>query len=127
VLPFELSLGEQECLRIETQPGLLQLDSICGLSLRLIESNANKYALQQNEPNPFNPVTTISFSLAFDERAQLEVFSSAGERVALLVDDVLKAGGYQVEWNASDVPSGAYYFRLTTGAWSQTRRMVVVK
>ena len=81
----------------------------------------------QNEPNPFNPVTTIRFSLAFDERARLEVFTSDGERIALLVDDVLSAGSYEVEWDAGDVSSGAYYYRLTAGTWTATRRMVVVK
>jgi hypothetical protein len=126
-LPFELTLGDQQCLRVETQPGLLRLDSICGLSLRLIESSANKNALLQNEPNPFNPVTTISFSLAFDEHARLEVFNASGEQLVLLVSDVLSAGSYEVEWDASDVPSGVYYYRLTTGSWSSARRMVVVK
>jgi hypothetical protein len=126
-LPFTLSLGEQPCLTVRTSPGRIALDSICGLSFRLIESSPSGYALKQNAPNPFNPVTEIEFTLGLDGATRLEVLNAAGARVALLVDEYLQPGRYAARWDGSAMASGLYYYRLTSGAWSRTGRMVLVK
>jgi hypothetical protein len=125
-LPFSLRLNTA-CAEVETLPGSLKLDSLCGLSYRLIEFSASKYSLSQNDPNPFNPTTRIAFSLAFDGPARLEVFDAVGNRVAVLADEQMAAGSYEAAWDAANVASGVYYYRLTSGRWSATRRMVVVK
>lgn len=126
-LPFSLSLGSQPCLDIETRSGRIQMDSICGMLTRLIEMSSSKYTLSQNSPNPFNPSTTIGFSLGLDGPTRLEVLNAAGERVALLVDANLQSGGFEVTWNAGELPSGIYYYRLTSGHWSQVNRMAIVR
>jgi hypothetical protein len=103
------------------------LDSICGLSFRLIESSRSSYTLKQNSPNPFNPTTTIEFTLGLDGATQLEVMDGSGRRVALLVDQELAAGGYTISWDAGKMASGLYYYRLRSGNWSQTGRMLLLR
>ena len=85
------------------------------------------FALQQNYPNPFNPSTTIRFELRNEGNVTLKVFNTLGQLVATLVDEPKRAGVYQVQWNASGVPSGAYFYRLLTGGFTETRKMIVVK
>jgi hypothetical protein len=126
-LPFVLSLGYQPCLGITTTPGLVGLDSICGLSYRLITTTARGYALKQNSPNPFNPSTTIAFTVGLDGPTRLEVLNGAGERVAILVEGRMGPGAYEAVWDGSSFPSGLYYCRLTSGSWSGMGRMLLVK
>jgi len=85
------------------------------------------YWLEQNYPNPFNPSTTIRFSIPRREHVTLKVFDVLGREVATLVDGVKDAGEHSVVWNATPVPSGAYFYRLTTRTFSQTKLMEVIK
>jgi hypothetical protein len=126
-LPFTLSFGSRSCGSAATSPGLVGLDSICGLSFRLIESTGISYTLKQNNPNPFNPTTTIEFTLGLEGPTQLEVLDASGKRVGLLVDGVLGPGRYSLVWDGSSQPSGLYYCRLSSGTWSHTTRMFLVK
>jgi hypothetical protein len=89
-------------------------------------------ALGKAFPNPFNPQTTIAFSLARAGHAQLAVYTVDGHRVATLVSEDLAAGEHQVSWNGRDnggrpVASGAYFYRLTTDSFTDVGRMVLVK
>jgi hypothetical protein len=126
-LPFRIELPNQQCVSVAASAGRVLLDSICGLSYRMIEIGANKYALKSPRPNPFNPATEIEFSLGLDGPTRLEVLNGAGERVAVLVDEYMQPGGYAVRWEAGAMPSGLYYVRLTSGVWSQVQSMVLVK
>jgi len=92
------------------------------------------YNLYQNYPNPFNPSTTIKFdvpysSLSFGEglRVRLTIYDVLGKEIAVLVNEGLKPGSYQVKWNASGYSSGVYYYKLVSGDFSQTRKMVLIK
>lgn len=90
------------------------------------------YALGQNQPNPFNPATEISFSLPRSGRASLQVYDLAGRRVRTLVDGEMPAGVFTARWNGRDqagapVSSGIYLYRLVAGDFVQTKRMVLVK
>ncbi|MFN3345904.1 MAG: T9SS type A sorting domain-containing protein, partial [Chloroherpetonaceae bacterium] len=87
----------------------------------------NDYSLSQNYPNPFNPTTTIEFSLRQDGRTTLEVFNLLGQRVAVLVDGILKAGAYQYPFNATHLASGMYFYRLRSGEFMDTKKMMLVK
>ena len=69
-------------------------------------------ALDQNYPNPFNPSTRINFQVDWTSRVMLEMFNILGERMATLVDGVKAAGAYSVEFNASRIASGVYFYRL---------------
>jgi len=88
--------------------------------------------LHPNQPNPFNPRTTIQFSLQNDGPTSLEVFDVAGRRVTTLLRQRLGAGPHRVDWNGTDasgnhVASGIYLYRLESGEFSQTRRMLLQK
>ena len=86
-----------------------------------------KYLLEQNFPNPFNPNTVIRYSLTENSFTELKVYDALGNEITTLVNEDQKAGTYEVNWNASDVSSGVYYYRLNSGSFYQTRRMVFLK
>ena len=92
----------------------------------------NKFSLFQNYPNPFNPVTKIKFSLptvgqrhAFDVR--LIVYDILGRGIAVLVNEQLSPGIYEVEWDGTNLPSGVYFYKLITEGYSETKKMVLLK
>ncbi|RPI17457.1 MAG: T9SS C-terminal target domain-containing protein [Ignavibacteriae bacterium] len=86
-----------------------------------------EYSLSQNYPNPFNPKTIINFQLPMSNDVKLIVYDVLGKEVAVLVNEQLKPGTYEVEWNASDYPSGVYFYKLTTGDFVETKKMMLVK
>lgn len=85
------------------------------------------YRLGQNYPNPFNPSTSIAFSIAKDEMVNLKVFSIAGEEVASLIDQAIPAGSYKVNFDASNLTSGIYFYQLTAGNFVETKKMNLLK
>ncbi|MCP4634576.1 MAG: T9SS type A sorting domain-containing protein [candidate division Zixibacteria bacterium] len=87
----------------------------------------NKFILYQNFPNPFNPITTIQFSLPLKSKVQIEVFNLAGQRVAILIDDYQSAGIHSIIWDGSEYSSGIYFYRLTDENKSITKRMTLLK
>jgi len=80
-----------------------------------------------NYPNPFNPVTTISYSLSLDAWVTLKVYSTLGEEVATLVSDHQETGRHSVEWDATGQPSGVYFYRLNAGGLVETRKLVLLR
>ena len=90
------------------------------------------YDLKQNFPNPFNPSTMISFSVAGKNLVRLQVYNILGEVVATLVDDQLAPGSYKVSWNGTNqaggkVASGIYFYRLQAGSFNNVKKMLLVK
>jgi hypothetical protein len=85
------------------------------------------YSLAQNYPNPFNPMTTISFSLPSKSFVSLKVFDVIGREVAMLMSQEKPAGTYNVTFDASKLPSGVYFYRLTIGDFTQVKKMLLVK
>ena len=83
--------------------------------------------LSQNYPNPFNPSTTIRFELPQTEHVHLAVYSMTGQQVAQLVNEIRSAGTHEVRFDAGNLASGIYVYRLTAGGAVQTRRMTLVK
>ncbi len=84
-------------------------------------------ALSASRPNPANPIATISYSIASEERVSLRVFNLLGQEIAVLVDEVKRAGTYQVLFDGSNLPSGIYIYRLETLGFSSSRKMVLLK
>ena len=87
----------------------------------------DKFYLAQNYPNPFNPSTTISFSLPEVSYVSLKVFNALGEEIETLVTKELSAGSYKYDWNAINRPSGVYFYKLQTGNFVQTKKMILLK
>lgn len=86
-----------------------------------------RFSLEQNYPNPFNPSTNIAFTLAKAENAKLEIFNTIGQRVATLVNGKLPAGQHNITWDAKDMPSGIYFYKLEAGTFSQVKKMILAK
>jgi uncharacterized lipoprotein YddW (UPF0748 family) len=93
-----------------------------------------EFALSQNFPNPFNPTTMISFSVASPpagrqvaSHVKIVVFDLLGREVSVLLDESLEPGTYQMRFDASHLPSGVYFYRMTAGQFVATKRMLIVK
>ena len=86
-----------------------------------------EYGLGQNYPNPFNPATEIAFSLPEATTVSLEVFNVVGQRVAELAEGYFEAGNHIVTWDASRQSSGVYFYRLATGDFVETKKMLLIK
>jgi len=84
-------------------------------------------ALEQNYPNPFNPSTSIQYTISNQQFVSLKVYDILGNKVATLVNSEKPAGVYEIEWNASNVPSGVYFYQLKTGSFVQTKKMLLLK
>jgi hypothetical protein len=85
------------------------------------------FELTQNYPNPFNPSTTIEYSIPKDAIVSLKIYDVLGKEVATLVNDQKSAGTYILNWNASNFSSGLYFYRLTAGEFTETKKMFLVK
>ncbi len=85
------------------------------------------YSLLQNYPNPFNPTTIISYSIPQQNLVKLTIYDVLGKEVAVLVDKEQEKGSYQVEFNASLLESGVYFYRLETENYTRTRKQVLLK
>ena len=88
---------------------------------------AENYKLEQNFPNPFNPTTTIKFSIPSSSFVKLSVFDIVGREVSTLVNEKLSAGSFEYNFNASELPSGVYFYKLSTNDFSEVKRMMLVK
>ncbi|NOS86408.1 MAG: T9SS type A sorting domain-containing protein [Ignavibacteria bacterium] len=85
------------------------------------------FELTQNYPNPFNPSTTIEYSIPKDAIVALKIYDVLGKEVATLVNDQKAAGTYILNWNASNFSSGLYFYRITAGEFTETKKMFLVK
>jgi hypothetical protein len=85
------------------------------------------YSLAQNFPNPFNPITRIQYFISQSKPVVLKIYDVNGDEVAKLVNEVQQPGDYTVEWNANNVASGMYFYRLTVGNYTETKKMILTR
>jgi len=93
------------------------------------------YLLEQNYPNPFNPTTKIRYTIPLGETHRgasvqnvvLKVYDVLGNEVVTLVDEFKPAGNYEVEFNANRLASGVYFYRLTSGSFSDSKKLILLK
>jgi len=90
-------------------------------------STPEQFEVSQNYPNPFNARTAIEYSLPQDSHVRIVIYNLLGQNIETLVDQVQTAGIQRVVWNAADVPTGVYFYRLETGEFTQTRKMLLAK
>jgi hypothetical protein len=110
------------------QTGDENIDLRTEVKNRKLVNAPSGYELAQNHPNPFNPTTTIKFSIPRQERVQLEVFNLLGRKVATLVDNEMLAPGQHVRtWEASNLATGVYFYRMTAGDFREMKKMILVR
>ncbi len=113
VFTFDLDekapVGEVTDLRFDVSSATGQLES---RTIKIEPEAPTELMLSGNFPNPFNPTTKIAYALPTDGNVRIEVFNSIGQRVARAVDAVQKAGYQDVSWNATQVPSGVYFYSV---------------
>lgn len=89
--------------------------------------NPGSFYLSQNYPNPFNPSTSIVYRIGSREYITLKVYDMLGREVAILVNEEKQEGKYEVEFNGRNLASGIYYYRLTAGSFSETKKLVLLR
>ncbi len=92
-----------------------------------VSSIPSEYKLEHNYPNPFNPSTTIGFSLPKDDNVQLKIYDVLGNEVSILINGPVKAGKHEVKFNANGLSSGIYFYSLKANNFNQTYKMVLIK
>ena len=92
-----------------------------------INSQPKEYALMQNYPNPFNPTTTIEYSIPENGNVKLKIYNSLGEEVATLVNEYKTAGNYKINFDASALPSGIYFYRINANNFSSVKKLILLK
>lgn len=97
------------------------------ISISNESKKVNEYVLFQNYPNPFNPITVINYSLPIPGQVSLKIFDILGSEVATLVNELKEAGTYTIEFNASNLTSGIYFYQLKAGDYIETKKLILQK
>ncbi len=87
----------------------------------------NDFTLKNNFPNPFNPSTTIEYSLPKAANVRIEVYNVAGQKIETLLNNAIKAGHHEIEFNAQNLSSGIYFYRMQAGEFHQVKKMILIK
>lgn len=101
-----------------------------GQTVTAVESKDNipsDFVLGQNYPNPFNPTTTIKYQLREDGFVTIKVFNVLGKEIATLVNREQSAGNQEVKFDGSKLASGIYFYRMQSGSFSQTKKLIMLK
>jgi len=101
--------------------------TIVTVSINQLKPVLTEYRLYNNYPNPFNPTTTLRYELPKDSRVTLLVFDINGREIARLVNETQPAGCYSLIWNAGEIGSGIYFYRIQAGEFHQVKKMVLMK
>jgi hypothetical protein len=126
VLDWTVTAQAGSTVRFAEEPFGLDIELDALTSSEPIDS-PHSFELKQNYPNPFNPSTTISYSIPENAEVTLEVFNAVGQKVETLVSGVQNAGSHSVSFNASNLSSGVYLYKLTSGDRVQVNKMLLVK
>lgn len=127
VVYIGISVGIDETGMLENMDEVQSLYDLITDVPQNINAQPTAFELNQNYPNPFNPSTTISFSIPSQEKVKLQVFNALGQEVALLLDKEISAGSYNYTFDASGLTSGIYFYTLSTGTNSITKKMILIK
>ena len=138
--PFTINVGEEinVSFSIAAAPGLENLRNAIAQSRIKYSSiptnieNENDeipkvFSLSQNFPNPFNPTTTIKYSLPSEVEVSLKIYDVLGREVATLINRKQQPGNYYIEFDANDLTSGVYYYQLIAGSFVETKKLILLK
>ena len=106
---------------------LINLSNPTGIDISPEANLPGRYSISQNYPNPFNASTVIRYNLPERSHVTIEIYDLLGRKVETLVQEERSAGYHQVVWDAEDVPSGVYFYRIQAGNCIMSRRMLLLK
>jgi hypothetical protein len=125
---FIFTFGQQPLNIIFDPDNDIVLKKIIPIGVKNISTEIpSEYQLFQNYPNPFNASTIIKFDLPKAGQTKIVIYNVQGQEIDILVSQKLDAGSYKTEWNADNYPSGVYFFRIESGSFIETKKMVLVK
>lgn len=107
--------------------GLFVLKADIPTGIVNISRNPDNFLLKQNYPNPFNPKTNINYSIGKPGNTKLTIYDVLGNEVTVLVNEMQNSGDYSAVWDASNYPSGIYFYKIQSGGYSETRKMTLLK
>ncbi|GAB4297893.1 MAG: hypothetical protein Kow0098_22540 [Ignavibacteriaceae bacterium] len=112
-----------------TEAGIFFTNDASHVTVVKTEENGlpKQFYLDQNYPNPFNPLTRINFTITDQVSVDLTVYDIPGREIVNLVNEVKQAGTYEIKFNAGDLPSGIYFYRLKAGHFSDVKKMVLLE
>lgn len=110
----------------------LRFDPVVNINDNNNHKLTSNFRLDQNYPNPFNPNTIISYTIPqigdlSEINVKLKIYDVLGKQVKVLVNQVKKPGNYEVDFNATNLTSGVYYYQLSAGEYLQTKKMILLK
>ena len=91
------------------------------------EDAIHDFSLKQNYPNPFNPTTTIKYQIPKESFVTIKLFDMLGKEIAILVNEEKQIGSYEIKFDALNLPSGVYLYKLTSGNFTETKKMILLK
>jgi hypothetical protein len=129
---LELSVLDKDAVVVLNGTVIVNANASKDLPSVELKQIPNKFALSQNYPNPFNPTTTINFEIAKEAKVNVQIYDLLGNKVITLVNTNKLAGAYNVMWNGLNnageiMPTGTYFYRITAGSFTQTKKMVLMK
>ena len=92
-----------------------------------VDEDASAFAVAQNSPNPFNPTTTINFSIVEAGNVSIDVFNVAGQKVDTIANEFMSSGSQSVVWDASGFSAGIYFYTVKSGDITKTMKMTLLK
>ncbi len=110
--------------------GLWETEILGPSNLTGIESGTeipSEFKLEQNYPNPFNPTTKINFNLPSDQQVKINIYNALGELIRSLVNEYYTSGSHSITFNASNLPSGVYIYRLESKSFNDSKKMILMK
>ncbi|MBN2087341.1 T9SS type A sorting domain-containing protein [Candidatus Peregrinibacteria bacterium] len=98
-----------------------------GTSINELPGKVEEFSLAQNYPNPFNPTTNIEYSIAEAGLVELKIYNILGEEMTTLVNQFQNASKYRIDFNAANLSSGIYFYRITSGKFTDVKKMILIK
>lgn len=119
--------GRVVLVKVTPDKGYLKLSPLVATDVKNESNNLLDYHLSQNYPNPFNPNTKISWQTQVTGLQTIKVFDVLGREIVTLINEIKPAGNYEINFDASNLSSGVYYYQLRAGDFIQTRKMILIK
>ena len=127
----QLGIGPKQSGSVAHQGSFYIVDDLAmeGTATDVKTDNAipASFELKQNFPNPFNPSTDIEYSVPFKSNVKISVFNLIGQKVADILNEVKEAGSYKAHFNAGNLTSGVYFYKLEAGSFVSTKKMILTK